>query len=189
MSKDAIPEAAAAEVEACQRAVNDCAHVIKAFTHIKVEDLLKSTRGAAQEAFPRQLLMAGLVSEIGFSSLTVGRAIGRDKATVEHACRIVEALRGGSTADYIVRLLGEEGVREFLGGDELVVRYEREDERQREPIIVRGAEKVEVFIERAESLIDDIFAAFRLVAVKGPAYRAGVEQLRREAATPKEQVR
>lgn len=185
MSKDAIPEAAAAEVAACQQAAADCAHVIKGFTHINVEDLFKSTRGAAQEAFPRQLLMAGLVSELGFSSLTVGRAVGRDKATVEHACRIVEALRGDSDAAYFVKLLGEDAVREFLGGADLVVRYERDDDRKKEPIIVRGGAAVEKFLSAAEALVDDMFAAFRLVAVQGGAYRATVEELRRDAAAPK----
>lgn len=141
-------------VEACKAAARDCAFVMMGFAHIAPDALFKSKRGVAEEAFPRQVMMALLVSELGFSSLTVGRAIGRDKATVEHACRIVQALRDGIDADHLIDILGASGVQEYLGGFD-------------------GAEH---FLAAADALIDDFGVAFRLVAIKGGAYRRDVER-------------
>ena len=147
-------------VAACREAATDCAFVVMGFAHIAPAALFKSTRGAAEEAFPRQIMMALLVSELGFSSLTVGRAVGRDKATVEHACRIIEAIRGGIEPDHLIDILGPSGVQEFLGGFD-------------------GAE---TFLDSAEALIDDFGVAFRLVAIKGGAYRRDVARRKEEAA-------
>lgn len=151
-------------VAACKAAARDCAFVMMGFAHITPAALFKSTRGHASEAFPRQIMMALLVSELGFSSLTVGRAIGRDKATVEHACRIIEAIRGGIEPDHLIDILGPSGVQDYLGGFD-------------------GAE---TFLDAAESLIDDFGVAFRLVAIKGRAYRRDVARRQAEAAKAKE---
>lgn len=153
-----------AEVLACRSASDDCACVIAGFFHVDPDALFKSTRGAAHEAFPRQLMMAGLVAGLGYSSLTVGRAIGRDKATVEHACRLIEAIRfeAGSRdnfgVDDLIDIVGFDGVQDFLGGRD-------------------GAEE---FLKHADRQIDEFFAAFRLVAVNGAAYRGELERRKLE---------
>lgn len=159
-AKPSATEEPESAVAACREAATDCAFVVMGFAHIAPAALFKSTRGAAEEAFPRQIMMALLVSELGFSSLTVGRAVGRDKATVEHACRIIEAIRGGIEPDHLIDILGPSGVQEFLGGFD-------------------GAE---TFLDSAEALIDDFGVAFRLVAIKGGAYRRDVERRKQAAA-------
>ena len=160
---EAIPEEAEAAVDACRAAARDCAFVIMGFFHIAPDALFKSTRGAAAESFPRQILMAGLKDGLGFSPLTVGRAVGRDKATVEHACRVVEAFRaeaevGGMDVDDLVDILGVAAVDDFLGG-------------------VHGAEE---FLKHCDGLVERFFAAFQLVAVFGGAYREDLERRRTE---------
>lgn len=157
--RDELEAAPDSAVAAARQAATDCAFVMMGFAHIAPEALFKSTRGVAEEAFPRQIMMALLVSELGFSSLTVGRAVGRDKATVEHACRIVEAIRGGIDADHLIDILGPSGVQDYLG----------------------GFDKAELFLDCAESLIDDFGIAFRLVAIKGAAYRRDVARRKAEA--------
>ena len=56
-------------------------------------DLLGPTRGAPRVAFARQVAM--YVAHIGFrlSIRKIGRIFGRDRATVAHACRVVEDSR------------------------------------------------------------------------------------------------
>lgn len=176
-------------VTACREAAQRCACVIAGFFQIAPDQLFKSTRGAAREAFPRQLMMAGLVSELGFAAAIVGEAVGRDTATVEHACRIVEALRGGLEACDLVQILGEDGCREYLGGgDQLVVEYRNargdvvapeigESTKHLVAHVIDGGDVVEEFIESAEGLVDDLFAAFQLVAVRGAAYCADVRRM------------
>lgn len=180
------------EVAACKEAADRVSCVVAGFARMDPAKLFKSTRGAAKEAFPRQLAMAGLVMELGFSSLTVGRAIGRDKATVDHACRVVEALRGGMEAHDLVLILGEEGCREYLDGKQLIIEYQDARGRIIDPErvsnvkgltvnVLSGGDAVEEFITEAEGLIDGIFAAFQLVAVRGLAYCAAVAKMEAEA--------
>jgi len=175
-----IPVDALAEVAACRKAAADCAFVIMGYFHIAPEALFKSTRGAAEEAFPRQLMMAGLVTGLGFSSLTVGRAVGRDKATVEHACRIIEAIRveagrsDGLAVHAITDMLGEDGVRDFLDGRELYSVVNDDDELE-----WKGGARVLEFLKHADMMVEDFFRAFRLVAINGSAYRE--ELMRRKA--------
>lgn len=150
---------------ACRAAAERCACVIAGFFKVDPAALFKSTRGAAHEAFPRQLLMAGLVAGLGYSSLTVGRAVGRDKATVEHACRIIEAIRvEGSRrtidADDLIDMLGAGAVDEFLGGVDGVSR----------------------FLAHVDALVERFFAAFQLVAVQGAAYAGEQDRLRKAGA-------
>jgi hypothetical protein len=180
----AIPEASVEMVEAAKEAAVDCALVIYAVFRIAPEKLFKSTRGAAREAFPRQLLMAGLCDGLGFDPLTAGRAVGRDKATVEHARKVVEAFRlesrGGSldVAD-VVRMLGVDGVRDYLGGEHLIV----EIDRQENVTVISGHEPVAEFLRHCDGFVEDLFKSFQLVAVRGRAYRAELEKASVEAPT------
>ncbi|MDX2277657.1 MAG: hypothetical protein NW206_19580 [Hyphomonadaceae bacterium] len=177
----------AAAVELCQQVLADCAMVVKAFSHVSIEDILKRTRGQQEHSFPRQLLMAGLVSELGFKPTVVGAAIGRDPSTVEHACVVIEAIRGGLGAIDLIEALGEDGVREYLGGAKVVCAYETlpkkpgdKEPRRKVVAILSGGEAVEEFIETAEGLVDAMFAAFELVAVRGAAYRREVARMKAE---------
>lgn len=64
-------------------------HVARDFD-LELADLLGATRGRPRVAFARQVAM--YVAHIGFglSIRTISRAFGRDRATVSHACRVVE---------------------------------------------------------------------------------------------------
>ncbi len=155
MSKQlALVEPPTAEVAACRHAAARCCTVIAGFFLIDPISLMKSTRGAARESFPRQVLMSGLVSGLGFSSRTVGKAIGRDPATIEHACRVIEAFRiephgrKRDVDDDLIRDLGIDAVDDWFGGED-------------------GAAE---FLRNADELIDRFFSAFQLVAVMGLAY-------------------
>lgn len=172
MSASAIPEASAEMVEAAREAAVDCALVIYAVFRITPEKLFKSTRGAAREAFPRQLLMAGLCDGLGFDPLTAGRAVGRDKATVEHARKVVEAFRLESKSGRIdvadvVRILGVDGVRDYLGGEHLVVEIDRNEN----VTVISGHEPVAKFLRHCDDFVERLFSSFQLVAVQGSAYR------------------
>lgn len=148
------------EIERCRDAAERGAKVIDAFFGEGFDEILKPTRGSASQAFARQFLMHGLTIELGFSAITVGRAIGRDRATVEHACRVIEAFRGELDIDDLVEILGSDGIEEYLGG-------------------VFGAEE---FLQHAEGLVDELGAALRLVCVKGSAYTREANKRKRFAA-------
>jgi len=163
--KPAKPEEPIEAVEAAKDAAERCSCVVAGFFRVDPAALFKSTRGLAREAFPRQVLMAGLVSELGFSSKTAGKAVGRDKATVEHACRIIEGLRGGLSVDDLIEgrgnpkaVMSEADVLEFFGGEDDLVE----------------------FLEYAEGIIDGLFAAFVVCAVQGGAYSRAEAKMRAE---------
>lgn len=149
-----------------KRAAERCAGVVAVFAMVAPDRLWLATRGSPKEAFARQLWMAGLVRGLGFSSAVVGQAIGRHKDTVDHACAIIGSLHGDIEAGELIAVLGEPGVREFLGGADLIVTTDAQGRLE----IVRGGEAVEECLEHAERLIDDLFAAFELVAVRGEAF-------------------
>lgn len=171
------------ELAACNDAADRCALVVAAF--FKPKHLASETRGAAADAWPRQVWFAGLV-HLGFEPKIVGQVVGRDKQTIVHACRIVEGIREKMEAPELVRLLGEDGCRDYLGGDDLVVEYrtirgelicmadfEPDDRPDLKDLIVHvaeGGEAIEEFITGGADLIEEVFAAFRCVAVRGKAY-------------------
>ena len=184
-------EAIDAEVAACLDAANRCACVVAGFFVISPDALKSKTRGSPRDAFPRQVWMAGLVSQLGFAPDVVGAAIGRDKSTVEHACRIVEGLRGGMSAHDLIALLGEDGCRDYLGGDDMVIEWRDakgravdiehgDDTRDLVVHVVSGGKAVADFVKGAEGLIDDAFASFQFVAVRGAAYCEARDKLMRE---------
>lgn len=157
LAKNRAPQPAPRDDVAVARdAAERCACVTAGFFRVNPEALFRETRGSAGEAFARQVWMGGLVMELGFSSGLLGKAIGRDPATIDHACRIIEALRGGMNAEDLSDILGASGVQEFLGGED----------------------RVEAFITTAERVLDDLYAAFVLVAVRGSAYCREQERLK-----------
>lgn len=163
----------------CKEAADRCSFVLAGFAYLVPDRLWSETRGSPKEAFARQLGMAGLVRALGFTPKQVGLAIGRHPDTVEHACSVVDAIRGGGDdAETVLRVLGEPGVREFLGGRDLVVATDAQGRLE----IVSGGEAVEEMLEHAERLIVDLFAAFELVAVRGSAF---CRELKRRSQGPR----
>lgn len=68
-------------------------------------DLLRATRGRAGVALARQTAMY-LAHVVGGQSLTeIGTHFHRDRTTVAHACRLVEARRDDPSFDRVVELL------------------------------------------------------------------------------------
>jgi len=68
-------------------------------------DLLRATRGSAGVALARQTAMY-LAHVVGGQSLTeIGTQFRRDRTTVAHACRLVEARRDDPSFDRVVELL------------------------------------------------------------------------------------
>ncbi len=153
-------------VAIAKRAADRCAGVVAVFAMVGPDRLWLDTRGNPKEAFARQLWMAGLVRGLGFTPAVVGAAVGRHKDTVAHACAIIGALHGDVDAAELIGVLGEPGVREFLGGADLIVTTDAQGRLE----IVSGGEAVEECLQHAERLIDDLFAAFELVAVRGEAF-------------------
>lgn len=180
----AKPAASASQIEPAEivaiakRAADRCAGVVAVFAMVAPDRLWLSTRGTPREAFARQLWMAGLVRGLGFAPAIVGAAIGRHKDTVDHACAIIGSLHGETDAADLIAILGEPGVREFLGGADLIVTTDAQGRLE----IVSGGEAVEELLQHAERLIDDLFAAFELVAVRGEAFCR--ELARRNGSNP-----
>lgn len=68
-------------------------------------DLLRTTRGRAGVALARQIAMY-LAHVVGGQTLTdIGQAFRRDRTTVAHACRLVEARRDDPSFDRVLELL------------------------------------------------------------------------------------
>lgn len=162
---DAKAPAAEATLADAMEAKHRCARIVDAFFLVPPEVLMKSTRGAAREAFPRQVLMAGLVGELGIPAGVVAEAVGRHKSTVEHAVRVIEALRGDLGVDDLIEGRGND--QAVLSEADVVDFFGDEDE-------------LEAFLEHADQLLTDIFAAFRLAAVRGSAYCREVARMEQE---------
>ncbi|MGE3067217.1 MAG: helix-turn-helix domain-containing protein [Hyphomicrobiaceae bacterium] len=64
-----------------------------------------ATRGPATAAFARQVAMYLVHITFGLSLTEVGRAFGRDRTTVAHACSIVEDRRDDPVLDRALELL------------------------------------------------------------------------------------
>jgi len=61
--------------------------------NLDVEMLETAPRGSQRAAFARQVAMYLAHVAFGLSFETIGRAFGRDRTTVAHACRVVEDSR------------------------------------------------------------------------------------------------
>jgi chromosomal replication initiation ATPase DnaA len=70
------------------------------------KDLLgHPTRGRSRVAFARQVAMYLAHVTFGLTLTTVGRAFGRDRTTVSHACALVEDARDNPEFDRTLELL------------------------------------------------------------------------------------
>jgi chromosomal replication initiation ATPase DnaA len=63
------------------------------------------TRGRSRVAFARQVAMYLAHVAFGLTLTTVGRAFGRDRTTVSHACALVEDARDDPEIDRTLELL------------------------------------------------------------------------------------
>ena len=70
------------------------------------KDLLgRPTRGRSRVAFARQVAMYLAHVTFGLTLTTVGRAFGRDRTTVSHACALVEDARDNPEFDRTLEIL------------------------------------------------------------------------------------
>ncbi len=66
------------------------------------DELSKSSRAAPAAAYARQVAMYLTHVVFAVNMTAVGRAFGRDRATVAHACRVIEAERENSEVDSLL---------------------------------------------------------------------------------------
>lgn len=78
-----------------------CAIVSAAF-RLRPEDLRSQSRGTADIAFARQVLMYLAHTRLGLTYVVTGGLVGRDRTTARHACRKIEDLREDPHVDLIV---------------------------------------------------------------------------------------
>lgn len=81
---------------------------------ITMSDLNAQTRLSADIAFARQLAMYVAHVRLGLKLGEIGRAFGRDRTTVAHACRVIEDRRDEPAIDFLVDCL-ERSLDEWLG--------------------------------------------------------------------------
>ena len=67
--------------------------------------LKRPTRGRSRVAFARQVAMYLAHVTFGLTLTTVGRAFGRDRTTVSHACALVEDARDNPEFDRTLEIL------------------------------------------------------------------------------------
>lgn len=72
---------------------------------VLVSDLECATRCAANVAFARQILCYLANTMLGLNYTEVGALIGRDRATIRHACEVIEDRRDDITFDAFVSFL------------------------------------------------------------------------------------
>jgi hypothetical protein len=90
------------------RAVRFCrlAEVAVAATFsVPLGELRAATRCRADAAFARQVTMYLAHTVLGMSHGAVGGLMRRERTTVAHACRVVEARRDDPATDRIIRML------------------------------------------------------------------------------------
>jgi hypothetical protein len=78
---------------------------VAATVNVPLGELLAATRCRADAAFARQVTMYLAYTVLGISHGAVGGLVRRDRTTVEHACRVVEARRDDPATDRIIRML------------------------------------------------------------------------------------
>lgn len=158
-------------VAMAQEALADCAMVLKAFSHEQVADLLKPTRGSAGQSFMRQVLTAGMVTALGFEPEIVGAAVNRSKEAIEHSCAVIAAIRQAwkGAGDH-------QHIRAMLAGVDLDLYLDQAK------LTTPG--DIEEWLEHAGELIEDAFAAFIFVAVRGRFYRRAIAKFKAEREKP-----
>ncbi len=89
-------------LQAKVRSVNDAVAMVY---RIEKHLLGHPTRGRSRIAFARQVAMYLAHVTFGLTLTTVGRAFGRDRTTVSHACALVEDARDNPEFDRTLELL------------------------------------------------------------------------------------
>lgn len=89
-------------LEAKVRSVHDAVAMVY---RIEKHLLGHPTRGRSRIAFARQVAMYLAHVTFGLTLTTVGRAFGRDRTTVSHACALVEDARDNPEFDRTLELL------------------------------------------------------------------------------------
>lgn len=89
-------------LEAKVRSVHDA---VAAVYRVEKDLLGRPTRGRSRVAFARQVAMYLAHVTFGMTLTTVGRAFGRDRTTVSHACALVEDARDDPEFDRTLELL------------------------------------------------------------------------------------
>ena len=87
------------------RAVLD---LVSAERGVSIEALLRPNRGPAEVALARQLAVYLCYVTLSMPMETIGRALGRDRSTVSHACGKIEDLRDDDGFDQMVTRLEEQ---------------------------------------------------------------------------------
>jgi chromosomal replication initiation ATPase DnaA len=72
---------------------------------VPVREIRTSSRGRASVAFARQVAMYLAHVALGQNYSAIGRAFGRDRTTVAHACRLVEDRRDDPRTDNLLKVL------------------------------------------------------------------------------------
>lgn len=80
--------------------------------------LRRPTRGRSRVAFARQVAMYLAHVGFGLTLTTVGRAFGRDRTTVSHACALVEDARDNPEFDHTLEML--EAIAKRLASVEVI---------------------------------------------------------------------
>lgn len=84
------------------RSVHDAVEMVY---RIEKGQLKRPTRGRSRVAFARQVAMYLAHVTFGLTLTTVGRAFGRDRTTVSHACALVEDARDNPEFDRTLETL------------------------------------------------------------------------------------
>ena len=88
--------------------------VVAAAFAVRVSELWAPTRRAAPVAFARQTAIYLAHTVMGLNYSAIARAVGRDRTTVAHACRVLEQRRDDPAIDAIVGRL-EHAIDERIG--------------------------------------------------------------------------
>lgn len=89
-------------LEAKVRSVHDAVEMVYG---VAKGQLRRPTRGRSRVAFARQVAMYLAHVTFGLTLTTVGRAFGRDRTTVSHACALVEDARDNPEFDRTLEIL------------------------------------------------------------------------------------
>jgi chromosomal replication initiation ATPase DnaA len=95
IARDLRPDTRAPELALVEAAV-------AAVFAVPVAHLRAARRGTAPVAFARQTAIYLAHTVLGLSYTAIARAVGRDRTTVAHACRILEQRRDDPAIDAIV---------------------------------------------------------------------------------------
>lgn len=82
----------------CERVIE----IAGAFFSVSSKDLRDNTRGTTEVARVRQIAMYVCHVGLGISMTEIGRGFGRNRATVMHACHMIEDMRDDIEFDRII---------------------------------------------------------------------------------------